>query len=225
MLWSCCRKTAQRSHNLALFKFWPWRGNIDQSSCLIAISRRSEGYGSCISLWIECYKLNKKNQFTLYWNWKNKVVYIIIEMFDAKAALLIRTIWWNVIQVIKHTDYSSREEFDMAVNGSLVKAGVEIICLAGFMRVLTGAFVRQWRGRLLNIHPALLPLFKGTHAHRQALDAGVRVTGCTVHFVEVSISILLIDYSVRFAPALRPLELWDIQVFINKSEYIMLLLV
>lgn len=127
-------------------------------------------------------------------------------MFDAKAALLIRMIWWNVIQVIKHTDYSSREEFDMVVNGSLVKAGVDIICLAGFMRVLTGAFVRQWRGRLLNIHPALLPLFKGTHAHRQALDAGVRVTGCTVHFVEVSISILLIDYSVRFAPALRSLE-------------------
>lgn len=127
-------------------------------------------------------------------------------MFDAKAALLIRMIWWNVIQVIKHTDYSSREEFDMAVNSSLVKAGVEIICLAGFMRVLTGAFVRQWRGRLLNIHPALLPLFKGTHAHRQALDAGVRVTGCTVHFVEVSISIVLIDYTVRFAPALRPLE-------------------
>lgn len=89
--------------------------------------------------------------------------------------------------MVKHTDYSSRNEFDLVVHSRLVNAGVDIVCLAGFMRVLTGGFVQLWRGRLLNIHPALLPLFKGTHAHRQALDAGVRVTGCTVHFVEVSI--------------------------------------
>lgn len=87
--------------------------------------------------------------------------------------------------MIKHTEYSSRAEFDTAVHRALLAAGVDIVCLAGFMRVLTGEFVRQWRGRLLNIHPALLPLFKGTHAHRQALEAGVRLTGCTVHFVEV----------------------------------------
>ena len=87
--------------------------------------------------------------------------------------------------MIRHSAYKSRLEFDMAVHSELVASGVEIVCLAGFMRILTGEFVRLWRGRLINIHPALLPLFKGTHAHRQALEADVRITGCTAHFVEV----------------------------------------
>lgn len=73
------------------------------------------------------------------------------------------------------------------MNQFLVDAKVDIICLAGFMRILSAEFVSSWRGRLLNIHPALLPSFKGIHAQRQALEAGVRVTGCTVHFVSVSL--------------------------------------
>ncbi|XP_046390255.1 trifunctional purine biosynthetic protein adenosine-3 [Ischnura elegans] len=85
---------------------------------------------------------------------------------------------------IPHVDYKTRGEFELALTAALESAHVELVCLAGFMRVLTGVFVKRWRGNLINIHPALLPLFKGTHAHRQALEAGVRVTGCSVHYVE-----------------------------------------
>lgn len=88
-------------------------------------------------------------------------------------------------QVVPHKNYKSREEFEAAITMELKAARVELICLAGFMRILTGSFVRAWHGRMLNVHPALLPSFKGIHAQRQALQAGVTVTGCTVHFVSV----------------------------------------
>jgi phosphoribosylglycinamide formyltransferase 1 len=86
-------------------------------------------------------------------------------------------------RVIPHKAFESREAFDHAIDAALAEAGVEIVCLAGFMRILSDWFVRKWTGRLLNIHPSLLPLFKGVHVHEQTLAAGVRVSGCTVHFV------------------------------------------
>jgi phosphoribosylglycinamide formyltransferase 1 len=85
--------------------------------------------------------------------------------------------------VIHHKDFGSREAFDDAMHQALVGAGAELIALAGFMRLQTGGFVEKWRGRQLNIHPSLLPLFKGLHPHRQALETGVKISGCTVHFV------------------------------------------
>lgn len=86
-------------------------------------------------------------------------------------------------RIIPHKEYSSREAFDAAVDTALRTAGVEFVCLAGFMRLLTPGFVNQWRDRLINIHPSLLPDFKGIDAVEQALAAGVNTTGCTVHFV------------------------------------------
>ena len=76
-----------------------------------------------------------------------------------------------------------RAEFDQQVDAALRAADVEWVALAGYMRLLTRPFVEKWQGRMINIHPALLPLFKGLDTHKRALEAGVRVHGCTVHFV------------------------------------------
>ncbi|XP_071243897.1 trifunctional purine biosynthetic protein adenosine-3-like isoform X2 [Salvelinus alpinus] len=86
-------------------------------------------------------------------------------------------------RVVDHKLYGSRAEFDGTIDHVLEEFHVEVVCLAGFMRILTGSFVRKWNGKLLNIHPSLLPSFKGVNAQKQALQAGARVTGCTVHFV------------------------------------------
>lgn len=87
-------------------------------------------------------------------------------------------------EVLDHRAYADRAAFDLALAARLDAAGVELVCLAGFMRVLSPAFVRHYQGRLLNIHPALLPAFPGLHVQQQALDAGVRFSGATVHFVD-----------------------------------------
>jgi phosphoribosylglycinamide formyltransferase-1 len=87
-------------------------------------------------------------------------------------------------EVISHRDFSSREEFDQRLVEILRKSGAELVCLAGFMRVLTPVFVRAFPNRILNIHPALLPSFPGTHGPKQALDYGVRFSGCSVHFLD-----------------------------------------
>jgi phosphoribosylglycinamide formyltransferase-1 len=84
---------------------------------------------------------------------------------------------------IDHRAHADRESFDAALDAAIRDRGVDLVCLAGFMRVLSGAFVERWAGRMLNIHPSLLPLFRGTHTHERALEAGVLVHGCTVHFV------------------------------------------
>jgi phosphoribosylglycinamide formyltransferase-1 len=86
-------------------------------------------------------------------------------------------------RTIAHGTFPSREEFDANISAALRDADIEIVCLAGFMRVLSDGFVREWMGRLVNIHPSLLPAFKGLHVHRRVLEAGVRISGCTVHFV------------------------------------------
>ena len=86
-------------------------------------------------------------------------------------------------KIIPHRQFADREGFDAALDESLTAAGVGLVCLAGFMRILTPWFAARWCDRLVNIHPSLLPAFKGLDAHAQALAAGVRFSGCTVHFV------------------------------------------
>jgi len=84
---------------------------------------------------------------------------------------------------IDHKDYPSRESFEGDLHEALIDANIDIICCAGFMRVLTPFFTRQWPRKILNIHPSLLPKYKGLNTHQRALDAGDVVHGCTVHYV------------------------------------------
>lgn len=85
--------------------------------------------------------------------------------------------------VLSHKDYADRLAFDAALDARLRDEGIEIVCLAGFMRLLTPWLVEAWRDRMINVHPSLLPSFKGLDTHARALETGVRLHGCTVHFV------------------------------------------
>ena len=104
--------------------------------------------------------------------------------------------------VVDHKQFPNREAFDSAVNNLLLHHHVEIVCLAGFMRILSESFVRHWQGRMLNIHPSLLPAFKGAHAHRDVIAYGVRISGCTVHFVsaEMDAGPIIVQAAVPVLP-------------------------
>jgi phosphoribosylglycinamide formyltransferase-1 len=107
-------------------------------------------------------------------------------------------------KVIPHKAFETREAFDRAIDVALSQADIDIVCLAGFMRILSDWFALRWDGRLINIHPSLLPLFKGVHVHEQVLHAGVRVSGCTVHFVVPDL-----DAGAIIAQAAVPVEIGD----------------
>lgn len=87
------------------------------------------------------------------------------------------------VTTIDHREFDDRETFEDALQAALEADGVELVCLAGFMRLLTKSFVDRWHDRMINIHPSLLPAYKGLHTHERVLADGVRFTGCTVHFV------------------------------------------
>ena len=84
---------------------------------------------------------------------------------------------------IDHKEYEDRELFEDAVNKCLKEHRVQLVCLAGFMRILNTSFVNRWKDRMVNIHPSLLPSYKGLHTHARAIEDGVRFAGCTLHFV------------------------------------------
>jgi phosphoribosylglycinamide formyltransferase-1 len=85
--------------------------------------------------------------------------------------------------VVDHKAYATKAAFETAVTNALLAQGVDFVCLAGFMRIVSPAFIERWHNRLINIHPSLLPSYKGLHTHERALADGVKLTGCTVHFV------------------------------------------
>jgi formyltetrahydrofolate-dependent phosphoribosylglycinamide formyltransferase len=84
---------------------------------------------------------------------------------------------------LSHRDYPTREAFDAAMEAEILRWQPDIVCLAGFMRILSSGFTERWAGKLINIHPSLLPLHRGLHTHARALEAGDTEHGCTVHFV------------------------------------------
>ena len=118
---------------------------------------------------------------------------------------------------IDHTQFKSRRKFEAALNAVLQEANIELVCCAGFMRVLTPWFVNQWKNRIMNIHPSLLPKYKGLNTHQRAIDAGDKQHGCTVHYVtaeldggatilQQSIDIKPSDTSDSLAQRLLPFE-------------------
>ena len=104
--------------------------------------------------------------------------------------------------VVEHGNFPDRESFDKAVSAKRQEANVEWVCLAGFMRLLSSWFVETWHDRIINIHPSLLPAFKGIDAHAQAIAAGVKLSGCTVHIVrtEMDAGPILVQAAVPLLP-------------------------
>jgi phosphoribosylglycinamide formyltransferase-1 len=111
-----------------------------------------------------------------------EIVGVISDRANA-AGLAIAAARGIPTKVIVRADYASKEAHDGAIDAALAGFGAEIVALAGYMRILGGRFVEKWLGRMVNIHPALLPAFKGLDTHARALRAGMRIHGCTVHFV------------------------------------------
>ncbi|TPN28860.1 phosphoribosylglycinamide formyltransferase [Mesorhizobium sp. B2-3-3] len=111
-----------------------------------------------------------------------EIVGVIADKADA-AGLGIAKARGIATQVISRADHGSKQAHDAAIDAALKAFNAEIVALAGYMRILTTSLVEKWQGRMINIHPALLPAFKGLDTHARALAAGLRIHGCTVHFV------------------------------------------
>ena len=111
-----------------------------------------------------------------------EIVLVISNLANAKGISRAREAGITT-RIVDHTNYRSREEFDNELSMILSHSKCKLVCLAGFMRILSESFVNTWPNSILNIHPSLLPSFPGTKTHERALEAGVKVSGCTLHFV------------------------------------------
>ena len=111
-----------------------------------------------------------------------QIVCVIANKVDAKGLDHARSAHIPTL-VIPHNAYKNREAFETALEAALEQHEVQLVCLAGFMRLLTQWFTERWRDRLVNIHPSLLPAFPGLHTHQKVIAYGAKLTGCTIHFV------------------------------------------
>jgi len=111
-----------------------------------------------------------------------RIVSVVSDRADAPGLAAAQALGLET-SILEPARGEDRESYGKRLADRIREHGAELVALAGFMRVLPGGFVREWQGRLLNIHPSLLPAFRGLHTHRRVLEAGGRVHGCTVHFV------------------------------------------
>jgi phosphoribosylglycinamide formyltransferase-1 len=134
-----------------------------------------------------------------------RIVLVISNKADAAGLDLARTAGIPT-QIIRHGDFPDRAGFEQALTKALEQAQVELVCLAGFMRVLTPVFVDHWQGRILNVHPSLLPKYPGLDTHARAIAAGDTWAGCTIHFVthEIDGGPIVIQERVPIMPGDTP---------------------
>jgi len=115
-----------------------------------------------------------------------EIVLVLSDWPDAAGLVAARAAGVTA-KAIDYRCFSAREAFETELHGQLAGAGIELVCLAGFMRILSPKLVERWSGRILNIHPSLLPELRGLHTHERALAEGRREHGCTVHFVSAEL--------------------------------------
>ena len=115
-----------------------------------------------------------------------EIVGLIVNVPEVKAIERAKTA--NIpSKLVNHKDYATRTDFETALNQALLDFNAELVVCAGFMRILQAEFVEKWEGKMINIHPSLLPKYKGLHTHQRAIDAGDKSAGCTVHFVNAGV--------------------------------------
>lgn len=130
--------------------------------------------------------------------WNARVAAVISNRADA-AGLAFAREHGIFTTVVDHTQFKSREAFDQALGDEIMRHEPTVVALAGFMRILTPEFVKRFEGRLINVHPSLLPAFPGLHTHARAIEAGCRVAGATVHYVTAEL-----DHGPIIAQAVVP---------------------
>lgn len=141
-------------------------------------------------------------------NYPAEIALVISNVADAPALNAAKDNGINAI-AIPHRDYPDRESFDKRMTDEIVASGCDLVVLAGFMRLLSAEFCEFWRDKLINIHPSLLPAFKGLDVHARMIDAGVRFGGCTVHFVrpEMDTGPIIVQAAVPIHPTDSPDDL------------------